>query len=276
MRAARTDKGVSAVGQLVSLKMMVEPEGVVDRINAALPPALRVLGMRRVTNGFDARKLCDKRRYEYVLPAFAFDPTACRERQWYYEEAQAAAAAAAAQANGTQAAPAALPSGPSESATAMAMDGIAVETAAPEGLGAAASDDALSGSQSVAAAAAPATAASGSTPGAPATVPPAISPAEAPPGLQPEPAAAAAEVSASEPRADRPGTTPRPGSEADRGSGSFVFDEAAVTRMDAILRRYEGTHSFHNFTVKVAASAPEAKRYILSFRCTGTFELQVR
>lgn len=37
MRAARTDKGVSAVGQVVSLRMVVEPEGMVERINAALP-----------------------------------------------------------------------------------------------------------------------------------------------------------------------------------------------------------------------------------------------
>lgn len=37
MRAARTDKGVSAVGQVVSLKMVLEPEGMLQRINAALP-----------------------------------------------------------------------------------------------------------------------------------------------------------------------------------------------------------------------------------------------
>jgi tRNA pseudouridine38-40 synthase len=74
MRAARTDKGVSAVGQVVSLKMMLEPPGVVARINDNLPATLRVLGFHRVTAGFDARKLCDKRRYEYILPAFAFDP----------------------------------------------------------------------------------------------------------------------------------------------------------------------------------------------------------
>ena len=41
-RAARTDKGVSAVGQVVSLKMITEPEGAVDRINSHLPPQLRV------------------------------------------------------------------------------------------------------------------------------------------------------------------------------------------------------------------------------------------
>jgi hypothetical protein len=44
MRAARTDKGVSAVGQVVSLKMVIEPEGVVDRINAALPDQVCAAG----------------------------------------------------------------------------------------------------------------------------------------------------------------------------------------------------------------------------------------
>ena len=33
-----------------------------------------MLGFTRVTNSFDARKHCDRRRYEYILPAFMFDP----------------------------------------------------------------------------------------------------------------------------------------------------------------------------------------------------------
>ena len=36
-RAARTDKGVSAVGNVVSLKLMIDFPDVVQRINAALP-----------------------------------------------------------------------------------------------------------------------------------------------------------------------------------------------------------------------------------------------
>ncbi len=36
-RAARTDKGVSAAGNVVSLKLMIEFPDVVERINAALP-----------------------------------------------------------------------------------------------------------------------------------------------------------------------------------------------------------------------------------------------
>jgi tRNA pseudouridine(38-40) synthase len=61
MRCARTDKGVSAVGQVVSFKLILLPD-IVGKINAQLPPAIRVLGYTRVTNSFDARIQCDKRR----------------------------------------------------------------------------------------------------------------------------------------------------------------------------------------------------------------------
>jgi tRNA U38,U39,U40 pseudouridine synthase TruA len=81
-RSARTDRGVSALGQVVSLRLLT-PGGTEDddddsydpapSINAALPPTIRILGAARVTAGFDARKACDRRRYEYVLPAWAFD-----------------------------------------------------------------------------------------------------------------------------------------------------------------------------------------------------------
>ena len=75
-RAARTDKGVSAIGQVVALKMMPK-DGILERINKLLPDQIRVLGLKRVTNGFDPRKLCDCRHYEYILPAWAFDPSVC-------------------------------------------------------------------------------------------------------------------------------------------------------------------------------------------------------
>uniref|UniRef100_A0A7S0WG01 Pseudouridine synthase I TruA alpha/beta domain-containing protein n=1 Tax=Pyramimonas obovata TaxID=1411642 RepID=A0A7S0WG01_9CHLO len=72
-RAGRTDKGVSAVGQVVSLKMMIDPPGLVERINSHLPEQIRIMGYVRTTSGFSAYRFCDRRRYEYVLPTFAFD-----------------------------------------------------------------------------------------------------------------------------------------------------------------------------------------------------------
>lgn len=88
-RAARTDKGVSAVGQVVSLKLLIEgDDGLLDRINHELPKDIQVLGAVRVVNGFDARKNCDRRRYEYLLPARAFDPLAFRDRTSIAQDAQ--------------------------------------------------------------------------------------------------------------------------------------------------------------------------------------------
>ena len=78
-RAARTDKGVSAVGQVVALKMVLEPPGTLERVNAALPDRFEVFGIDRVTNGFNAKTMCDRRRYEYVIPTWAFDPSVGRE-----------------------------------------------------------------------------------------------------------------------------------------------------------------------------------------------------
>ena len=73
-RAARTDKGVSAVGQVVGVKLVVDPPGVVERINAALPANFRCFGVTRTTNGFSAKNMCDRRRYRYILPEWALLP----------------------------------------------------------------------------------------------------------------------------------------------------------------------------------------------------------
>lgn len=69
-RAARTDKGVSATRQIVSLKL---PDSV-DRkeINEHLPREIRVFGVKRVTKGFNSKNQCDGRTYRYVIPTYAF------------------------------------------------------------------------------------------------------------------------------------------------------------------------------------------------------------
>ncbi|XP_030625282.1 pseudouridylate synthase 1 homolog [Chanos chanos] len=72
-RCARTDKGVSAAGQVVSLKLWLL-EDLVDKINTHLPPQIRILGFKRVTGGFNAKNNCDGRTYSYMLPTVAFSP----------------------------------------------------------------------------------------------------------------------------------------------------------------------------------------------------------
>ncbi|XP_050439951.1 pseudouridylate synthase 1 homolog isoform X2 [Adelges cooleyi] len=71
-RAARTDKGVSALRQVISLLL---PEDVQkEMINASLPDQIRVLDIRRVTKGFNSKNSCDGRTYSYTCPTFAFAP----------------------------------------------------------------------------------------------------------------------------------------------------------------------------------------------------------
>ncbi|DBA74849.1 TPA: hypothetical protein ACH3X2_009187 [Trebouxia sp. C0005] len=351
MRAARTDKGVSAVGQLVSLKMVVGHTNydVIENINKHLPAQIRVLGYTKTTAGFDARKHCDKRRYEYVLPAWAFDPDACRSRLCV-EEAELRSAANPTEADGLvpSAANSAMADGvlpqaantqsPSESTRessgpggplgqpqqASTADAIAEATAAAVAAEALSNTASAPDSQSAAASTAQAD--------APQTTPTEAAIEDQGPGpdqnspleatlngvasasasLEHLPSGAVGPsqnglaqgtstasaigsravpenvpsnshapgdptpASGGTPHDDSaPGDAQSPVPDADQPPpSSFVFDEAATRRLTTILRQYEGTHNFHNFTVKLEATDPSAKRYMLSCQCAGTFEIQ--
>lgn len=71
MRAARTDKGVHAGGNVISLKMIIEDASIKEKINEELPSGIRVWGISRVNKAFDCRKLCSSRWYEYLLPTYS-------------------------------------------------------------------------------------------------------------------------------------------------------------------------------------------------------------
>jgi tRNA pseudouridine38-40 synthase len=79
-RAARTDAGVSAAINVLSLKLILNPtslppeKGLNEHINSFLPPELRVWSYTRVQGSFHARTMCDSRRYEYNLPTYVFLP----------------------------------------------------------------------------------------------------------------------------------------------------------------------------------------------------------
>ncbi|PWN48874.1 pseudouridine synthase [Violaceomyces palustris] len=89
-RAARTDRGVHAAGNLLSLKLILEPplpEGyapgsLVEYVNTLLPPFIRIWGLTRVQNGFNARTNCDSRLYEYLLPTYVFLPPKPASSMW--------------------------------------------------------------------------------------------------------------------------------------------------------------------------------------------------
>ena len=72
-RAARTDKGVSAAANLVSLKMELD-DNTLEKLNETLPKQIRVFGYNKVTQSFDCKQNCDARTYIYILPTFAFCP----------------------------------------------------------------------------------------------------------------------------------------------------------------------------------------------------------
>ncbi|OMJ21198.1 tRNA pseudouridine synthase 1 [Smittium culicis] len=73
-RAARTDKGVHAAGQIVSLKMITEDPDVISKINSFLPDQIRIWGYSPVIRSFNPKTLCDSRIYEYLLPTYVFMP----------------------------------------------------------------------------------------------------------------------------------------------------------------------------------------------------------
>ncbi|CAH1783405.1 unnamed protein product [Owenia fusiformis] len=73
-RCARTDKSVSAAGQVVSLKMVLNIENCIEKLNENLPDQIRVIGIIRATQGFNSKNNCDARTYSYMLPTFALSP----------------------------------------------------------------------------------------------------------------------------------------------------------------------------------------------------------
>lgn len=217
MRAARTDKGVSAVGQVVSLNMVLHPPGIVDRMNAELPEQIRVLGHRRVTKGFDARKACDKRRYEYILPAWMFDPKA-KSRRGAVTGAEVPLKADS--------------DGAADNGDVNVVDGAA--------------DDNTNADANLLAAA-----------------------EEADEAAQPH---AIQEQTGNDKYGDS--RSHRDYTVSVTTDPEYVFDGGCVERLQTILRQFEGTHNFHNYTIRTSANSAQAKRYILSFDCQGVFDIQ--
>ena len=87
-RAARTDRGVHAAGNLLTLKVILEPpqlpagQTLTSYVNSLLPDQIRIWGMRRVQSAFNARTSCDSRLYEYLLPTYVFLPPKPFSAMW--------------------------------------------------------------------------------------------------------------------------------------------------------------------------------------------------
>lgn len=74
IRCARTDKGVHAAGNVISLKLIVENLDIVAKINEHLSPQIRVWGIERTNGSFNCYQHCDSRSYQYLIPSHCFLP----------------------------------------------------------------------------------------------------------------------------------------------------------------------------------------------------------
>ncbi|OCK83549.1 tRNA pseudouridine synthase-like protein [Lepidopterella palustris CBS 459.81] len=74
VRCARTDKGVHAAGNVISLKLIIEDPDIVEKINSHLSSQIRVWGIERTTGSFSCYQACDSRWYEYLIPTHSFLP----------------------------------------------------------------------------------------------------------------------------------------------------------------------------------------------------------
>ena len=80
VRCARTDKGVHAAGNVLSLKLILEDPQIVQKINENLPPQIRIWGIQRTTGSFSSYQAVDSRFYEYLMPTQCFMPP--HPRSW--------------------------------------------------------------------------------------------------------------------------------------------------------------------------------------------------
>jgi tRNA pseudouridine38-40 synthase len=74
VRCARTDKGVHAAGNIVSLKLIIEEDDIVEKINSHLSEQIRIWGIQRTVGSFSCYQACDSRWYEYLIPTHSFLP----------------------------------------------------------------------------------------------------------------------------------------------------------------------------------------------------------
>lgn len=82
-RSARTDKGVHAAANMIGAKLMEPAEGfgvAAERLNAFLPPNMRVYKVQRTVKSFSAQHAAGGRQYEYLLPTFVLKPVGVPDR----------------------------------------------------------------------------------------------------------------------------------------------------------------------------------------------------
>ncbi len=236
-RAARTDKGVHAAGQVVSLRLRVPRDAaseaaMLERINASLPADIRAFSLLRTTSSFNSKNACYGRQYEYILPTFCLAPVPERPDAGKPRPVEASSSEVAGT-DGTQFAAA------SNAATDTA-------DAAEDAEGDGEDDDTPS-----------TTAASGpelASNGAPASATSA--------------ATATATPVATELR--------RPAFVAPPADYSFRVSAETHARFAAAIGRYVGTHAYHNFTPRMTCGDAGTLRYMNNVTVSQPFLVRVK
>ncbi|OEL30402.1 tRNA pseudouridine synthase A, mitochondrial [Dichanthelium oligosanthes] len=285
-RAARTDKGVSAAAQVVSGRFYVDPPGFIDRLNAQLAPQIRAYGYVRVTNSFSAKKFCDRRRYLYLLPVFALDPSAHPDR-----EAVMASMGSGSELTkclecsergrkvpGVMGREGKLPS-PGENGADVAMDGTVDSHDESGSIGAAKCDPTItdggktnshgelglsSNEKLDLPVSGDGTEAGNAELGSndvDDVVPSGSSDGDASIGNEVN----KLEAAATEDKVQGMDFEMSNGEEKPPTKSAFSYTEKVKEKFNRILKYYVGTHNFHNFTTRTKAEDPAAKRFIISF-----------
>jgi tRNA pseudouridine(38-40) synthase len=242
-RASRTDKGVHASGQVISLKLRIgdDAESVasfVRRVNAQLPASLTLFDCVRTRKHFNGKNDCDGRTYEYLLPLYVLAPQAAA--QAVYEESLSLLGELGLVEGSSGAAE--QPSAPRLDASQLDAPFLDAPRLDATLLGATLQPDAAEPQASQ-----PHT----SQPGAPQLSAP------QPPGFPPKASLWPRHVvERARPRIER------------AVSGSSAAD-ALISRLDRALGFFVGTHNFHNFTDRIAAEDPAAKRTLRVCKVDG-------
>ena len=90
MRASRTDKGVSAIMNVVSVKLHKYPNinelDMKEKINSILPKDIRIFRIIEVSDHFDSKDNNNNREYHYILPTFLLEPIEEEKKEEKKEE----------------------------------------------------------------------------------------------------------------------------------------------------------------------------------------------
>ena len=85
MRASRTDKGVSAIMNVVSCRLHKYPDlnenEMKLKVNSLLPNDIKIFRFIEVSDHFDSKSNNNNREYNYIIPSFLFEPILNKENK---------------------------------------------------------------------------------------------------------------------------------------------------------------------------------------------------